>query len=115
MLRPYGATVAHKLRITRNPIEAPMSTPATAPNSLDAPKQRFLRAHLEFIIALLLGLVSIATAYASFQATVYNGQTAGFYADGTYQRTKAESYFVEDKPDLRAGCPAGRSTRRAAH
>jgi len=96
MLRPYGATVAHKLRITRNPIEAPMSTPATAPNSLDAPKQRFLRAHLEFIIALLLGLVSIATAYASFQATVYNGQTAGFYAEGTYQRTKAESYFVED-------------------
>jgi hypothetical protein len=70
-----------------------LSTDATTPY---APNQRFLRAHLEFIIALLLGLVSIFTAYASFQATVYNGQTQKYYTDGTYQRTKAESYFVED-------------------
>jgi hypothetical protein len=64
--------------------------------TLDAAKQGFLRAHLEFIIALLLGLVSIVTAYASFQATVYNGETAKYYADGSTLRTKAESYFVED-------------------
>jgi hypothetical protein len=60
------------------------------------PNQTFLLRHLEFIIALLLGLISIVTAYASFQATVYNGQTAKYYADGTALRTKAESYFVED-------------------
>jgi hypothetical protein len=70
-----------------------LSSTTTTP---DAPKQRFLRAHLEFVIALLLGLVSIVTAYASFQATVYNGETAKYYADGTSERTKAESYFVED-------------------
>lgn len=70
-----------------------MSSNAPTP---DAPKQRFLRAHLEFITALLLGLVSITTAYASFQATVYNGETQKDYTDGTNLRTKAESYFVED-------------------
>ena len=59
-------------------------------------RQRFLRAHLEFITALLLGLVSITTAYASFQATVYNGETQKDYTDGTNLRTKAESFFVED-------------------
>jgi hypothetical protein len=69
---------------------------SSAATAAEAPKQRFLRAHLEFIIALLLGLVSIVTAYASFQATVYNGETQKYYTDGTNLRTKAESFFVED-------------------
>ena len=55
----------------------------------------FLRQHTEVIIAILLGIVSIATAYASFQSSLYGGQQAQAYTVGTNLSTEAESMYLE--------------------
>lgn len=55
----------------------------------------FLRKHTEVIIAVLLGIVSIATAYASFQSSLYGGQQAQAYTVGTNLSTEAESQYLE--------------------
>ena len=46
--------------------------------------------NLELVVAILLGLVSIATAYASFQAALYDSTMAGKYATATTLSTQAE-------------------------
>ncbi len=56
----------------------------------------FLRKHTEVIIAILLGIVSIATAYASFQSSLYGGQQAQAYTVGTNLSTEAESLYLEN-------------------
>lgn len=55
----------------------------------------FLHKNTEIIIAILLGVVSIATAYASFQSSLYGGQQAQAYTNGTNLRTTAESLYLE--------------------
>lgn len=47
------------------------------------------------MIAILLGLVSIVTAYASFQAALYDSQMAGSYTKGSNLSTEAESLYLE--------------------
>ena len=44
----------------------------------------FLRKNMEIVIAVLLGLVSIATAYASFQSSLYGGNQTQNYTVGVY-------------------------------
>lgn len=56
----------------------------------------FLRKNTEVIIAILLGVVSIGTAYASFQSSLYGGQQAQAYTNGTNLRTGAESLYLEN-------------------
>jgi len=51
--------------------------------------------NLELIIAILLGIVSIATAYVSFQAALYGGAGATAYAVGNNLSTEAESLYLE--------------------
>jgi len=51
--------------------------------------------NLELIIAILLGLVSIATAYASFQAALYGGQSDDANNLAIAQSTEAESLYLE--------------------
>jgi len=51
--------------------------------------------NLELVIAILLGLVSIATAYASFQGALYDSMMAGSYATGTQKAAEAESLYLE--------------------
>ena len=51
--------------------------------------------NLELVIAILLGLVSIATAYASFQGALYDSMMAGAYATGTQKSAEAESLYLE--------------------
>jgi hypothetical protein len=51
--------------------------------------------NLELVIAILLGLVSIATAYASFQGARYDSMMAGQYATGTQKSAEAESLYLE--------------------
>jgi Tfp pilus assembly protein PilE len=51
--------------------------------------------NLELIIAILLGVVSIATAYASFQAALYGSKMDAAYATGNAQATEAESLYLE--------------------
>jgi len=50
---------------------------------------------LELLIVILLGLVSVATAYASFQSSLYDSQMAAAYAKGNDARTEAESIYLE--------------------
>jgi hypothetical protein len=55
----------------------------------------FLGRHIELVIAILLGLVSIATAYASFQSALYDGQMTQKYTKGSNLATEAESLYLE--------------------
>jgi hypothetical protein len=69
-----------------------VSSDATA----DAPQGlTFLRKHTEIIIAILLGVVSIATAYASFQSSLYDGNMTQNYTNGSNLSTEAESLYLE--------------------
>lgn len=54
-----------------------------------------LGANIELLIAILLGLVSVATAYASFQGALYDSMMAGAYAEGTQQAAEGESLYLE--------------------
>lgn len=64
------------------------STPPAAPES-------FLRTHLELIIAILLGLVAVITAWASFQGSLYDGEMTQKYTVGSNLATEAESLYLE--------------------
>ncbi|CAB4890195.1 unannotated protein [freshwater metagenome] len=55
----------------------------------------WLPKHIEIIVVTLLGLVSVATAYTSFQASLYDSQMAGSYALGQNYKTEAESMYLE--------------------
>ena len=53
------------------------------PRESARPRLNLMFSNLELVIAVLLGLVSIATAYASFQAALYDSQMAGAYTKGS--------------------------------
>lgn len=72
------------------------------PPATDAAEQRpgrnrltSLFSNFELVIVVLLGLVSVATAYASFQAALYDSQMAGSYTKGQNASTAAESLYLE--------------------
>lgn len=69
----------------------------SAAKTEDATSPRFtlIFGNFELVIAILLGLVSIATAYASFQAALYDSQMAGAYNVGNAEATEAESLYLE--------------------
>ncbi|MEQ1736669.1 MAG: hypothetical protein ABL886_09760 [Rhodoglobus sp.] len=69
------------------PTETPAATSAATPG--------FLARNLEIFIAVLLGLVSISTAYASFQSALYDGQMTQKYTIGSNMATEAESLYLE--------------------
>lgn len=58
-------------------------------------KESFLRKHVELITAILLGLVAIVTAYASFQSSLYDGLMTQKYTVGSNEATLAESLYLE--------------------
>lgn len=49
----------------------------------------------EVVIVVLLGLVSVATAYVSFQASLYDSRMFHEYAVGQNFKTEAESLYLE--------------------
>ncbi|MCU1431825.1 MAG: hypothetical protein JWP95_930 [Actinotalea sp.] len=51
--------------------------------------------NVELTIAVLLGVVSIATAYASFNAALYDGNAADAQQEGGRLSTEAESLYLE--------------------
>lgn len=66
--------------------------------STDAPTEgrlSFFHQHVELIVAILLGLVAIVTAYASFQSSLYDGKMTQSYTIGTNLATEAESLYLE--------------------
>lgn len=69
--------------------------PSTAPSDASAEPQSFVARNLEVFIAVLLGLVSIVTAYASFQSALYDGQMTQKYTIGSNMATEAESLYLE--------------------
>lgn len=68
-----------------------MTEPTVATPSTRIP---FFR-DLQLVIVILLGVVSVATAYASFQAALYGGIQASAYSQGGAQQTEAESLYLE--------------------
>lgn len=52
-------------------------------------------AALEILVVVLLGIVSVATAYVSFQASLYDGQMASAYTQAQNAQTEAESLYLE--------------------
>ena len=61
--------------------------------TVDRPRWLFGRA--ELIIVILLGLVSMSVAYASFESSLYGGNTSADYSKGNNLRTEAESLYLE--------------------
>jgi hypothetical protein len=61
------------------------------------PKGRFtfVFGNFELVVAILLGVVSIVAAYASFQGALYDSQMAGAYQKGSNLSTEAESLYLE--------------------
>jgi hypothetical protein len=54
-----------------------------------------LFADLQLLVVILLGIVSVATAYTSFQAALYGGMQAAAYSKGGASQTEAESLYLE--------------------
>ncbi len=83
-----------------------MTITATAPPTEPSPAERSRRSrneprlgrllsNVELLTAILLGLVSVTTAYASFQASLYDGETAKQFSAGQNSQTEAESLYLE--------------------
>lgn len=70
------------------------AAPITADDGATAPRTRRGFA-TELVIVVLLGVVSVATAYASFQSALYDGMQAAAYSDGQNAQTEAESLYLE--------------------
>ncbi len=51
--------------------------------------------HTELIVVILLGIVSVATAYTSFQSSLYDGQRADAISLSEAAGTEAESLYLE--------------------
>ena len=67
-----------------------------APETPGAPKRlASLFGNVELVIVILLGIVSVTTAYASFQAALYDSSMAGNYSKGQAAQTEAESLYLE--------------------
>ncbi len=70
-----------------------MSTSATSTKT--GSFSTWLAKSIEIIVVSCLGLVSVATAYTSFQAALYDSQMASSYAVGQSFKTEAESMYLE--------------------
>ena len=51
--------------------------------------------HVELIVVIMLGIVSVATAYTSFQSSLYDGQRADAISLSEAAGTEAESLYLE--------------------
>ena len=66
-----------------------------AQNDVETGRPRWLFRHTEVVIVILLGLVSFATAYTSFEASLYGGNSSTLYSKGNNNETEAESLYLE--------------------
>ena len=73
---------------------APVGAPPTR-RSRNEPRLGRLLSNVELLTAVLLGVVSVTTAYASFQAALYDGETAKQFTEGQNSQTEAESLYLE--------------------
>ncbi|MDQ4137851.1 MAG: hypothetical protein M3116_03255 [Actinomycetota bacterium] len=73
----------------------PSPAAATRTRSGNEPRLGRLLSNVELVTAILLGVVSVTTAYASFQAALYDGETAKQFTLGQNHQTEAESLYLE--------------------
>jgi hypothetical protein len=84
--------------VTNDTLTAPAPTPAPAESARrrrNEPRLGRLLSNVELLTAILLGIVSVTTAYASFQAALYDGETAKQFTAGQNSQTEAESLYLE--------------------
>lgn len=65
------------------------------PTPTETPRPAWLFGRTELIIVILLGIVSLATAYASFEGSLYGGIQQSSYTKGNNLETEAESLYLE--------------------
>ncbi|HWK20086.1 MAG TPA: hypothetical protein VNR37_04850 [Microbacteriaceae bacterium] len=53
------------------------------------------RFSVELVVVILLGIASVATAYASFQSSLWDSVMSSSYARGQNMKTEAESIYLE--------------------
>lgn len=78
--------------------EASPANPVSAAEAIDAPRDRRARwfeHNFELVIALLLGIASIITAWASYQASLYDGEMAAANTRAGVLAAEAESQYLE--------------------
>ncbi|MCU1437934.1 MAG: hypothetical protein JWP66_1021 [Naasia sp.] len=63
--------------------------------SRNEPRLGRLLSNVELVTAILLGVVSVTTAYASFQASLYDGENTKQLSAGQNSQTEAESLYLE--------------------
>ena len=68
---------------------------ASTASSPEPSRVSSLFGHVELMIVVLLGIVSVTTAYASFQAALYGSKMDSFYAQSTRLTAEAESAYLE--------------------
>ncbi len=71
------------------------STPAPESTTTESRRISSLFGNVELIIVIMLGIVSVVTAYASFQAALYGSKMDSFYAQSTRLTAEAESAYLE--------------------
>jgi len=72
------------------------SSPAVEPAASAEPRRlSSFFGNIELVIVVLLGIVSVVTAYASFQAALYGSKMDSFYAQSTRLTAEAESAYLE--------------------
>ncbi|MCX6503215.1 MAG: hypothetical protein NT132_12570 [Microbacterium sp.] len=59
------------------------------------PTEPWWKKHVELIVVILLGVVSVATAYTSFQSSLYGGQSDDKISQSQAAGTAAESLYLE--------------------
>ncbi|HWL01591.1 MAG TPA: hypothetical protein VNQ52_04375 [Microbacteriaceae bacterium] len=57
-----------------------------------SPRRRF---NVELVVVILLGIASVATAYASFQSSLWDSVMSSSYTRGQQTKTEAESIYLE--------------------
>ena len=72
-----------------------MSTTTTESPIDDRLERTWLGKRIEVITAILLGVVSCVTAYAGFQAALYDSNMASAYSQAQVLSTQAESLYLE--------------------
>ncbi len=80
---------------TALPTEPAPAPAASTRRRRNEPRLGRLLSNVELVTAILLGIVSVTTAYASFQASLYDGETAKQFTQGQNSQTEAESLYLE--------------------
>ena len=72
-----------------------MGFPLSEEASFVAPGRPWWSRQLELIVVILLGIVSVATAYTSFQSSLYGGRSDDKISQSQGAATSAESLYLE--------------------